>query len=334
MDANGNANTATFVFQFCVDKGPDMTPPVIVTTNLLNDKPVSFGTNSTNIEVYTNEPATCKWTHEKDKDYEKMENEMKCSSSVFEMNAQMLYTCKTTLTGLENMKENVFYFKCKDQPFAAEGDRNSMTTGYKFTLIGTQPLVIDEVKPKNETIKGATDSIKVTLEATTSAGFNRGEATCYYSETGEDDDYQMFFYDTSNNMNHEHKQDLFLVSGDYKYYIKCIDLGGNYDVKQIKFSVETDTTAPVVVRAYHIGTYLELVTNEDSKCVSDVKDCSYNFDDGTAVVKVEEKNVHYLDWGAEKTYYVKCEDEFGNRPAPNQCSIVVRAFENFKSEEA
>ncbi|MFA4952957.1 MAG: hypothetical protein WC584_01935 [Candidatus Pacearchaeota archaeon] len=333
MDANGNANTATFVFQFCVDKGPDMTPPIIVTTNLLNNMPVSFGTNSTDIEVYTNEPATCKWTHEKDKDYDKMENTMQCSSSVFEMNAQMLYTCKTKLTGLENMKENVFYFKCKDQPLAVEGDRNVMAEGYKFTLIGTQPLVIDEVKPTNQTIKGSTDSIKVTLEAKTSAGFNRGESTCYYSVTGEDDNYQMFFYDTSNNMNYQHKQDLYLVAGNYEYYIKCMDLGGNYDIEKIKFSVETDTTPPMVVRAYHIETYLEIITNENAECVYDIKDCSYDFDKGTPINRVDEDNVHYLDWNSEKTYYIKCKDEFGNMPAPNQCSIVVRAFESLKGKE-
>lgn len=334
MDANGNANTATFVFQFCVDKGPDMTPPVIVTTNLLNNMPITVGTKAVDIQVYTNEPATCKWTHDKDKDYSKMENAMQCSSSVFEMNAQMLYTCKTSLTGLEDLKENVFYFKCKDKPLAQEGDRNEMAEGYKFTLIGTQPLYIEEVKPTNETIKGSTDSIKVTLEAKTSAGFDRGKATCYYSTTGADDDYQMFFYGADSSLDYQHKQDLYLISGSYKYFIKCIDLGGNSDVEEVQFNVETDTTPPMVVRAYHLENYLNLITDEDAECVYDIKDCNYDFASGTPITRVDENNRHYLDWDTDKDYYIKCKDEFGNQPAPNQCSIVVRASKDFESMEA
>ena len=332
MDANGNSNTANFVFQFCVDEGPDMTPPVIVATNLLNDMPVTKGTDSIDIEVYTNEPATCSWAHDKELDYEDMTNKMQCSSSVLEMNAQMLYTCKTTLTGLEDLKENIFYFSCKDQPFAEEGDRNSMAEGYKFTVIGTQELYIDSVAPENGTIKGSTDSIKVTLEAKTSAGFNRGESTCYYSETGEDEDYVMFLYDTDNNMANSHKQDLFLTEGSYEYFIKCVDLGGNSDVEKVEFDVETDNDAPIVVRAFHIGTYLTLTTDEDAECFYDVKDCLYDIDDGTSIDRAEKDNEHFLEWNTDKDYYIKCKDEYNNRPSPNQCSIVVRAFDMFEKD--
>jgi len=38
-----------------------------------------------------------------------------------------------------------------------------------------------------------------------------------------------------------------------------------------------------------------------------------------------DKTTHYAQWENEKTYYIKCKDEFDNAPGPNQCSIVVGA---------
>jgi len=36
---------------------------------------------------------------------------------------------------------------------------------------------------------------------------------------------------------------------------------------------------------------------------------------------------HYVDWNTQRTYYIKCRDEYENQPAPDQCSIIVRPFE-------
>ncbi len=316
QDANGNTNTANFVFKFCVEKGPDTTPPLIVITNLLNGMPVAYNTSSINLEVYVNEPANCKWSH-LDQAYNKMEETMSCASSVLEMNAQMLYKCTTTLTGLKNKEENKFYFRCEDK---AE-DKNVNSESYKFSLIGTQPLVIDSVGP-NETIKDSTAIVKVTLEAETSAGYKEGEATCYYSDTGDDDSYIMFFETES----HKHSQELWLPEGNYKYYIKCIDLGGNTDTKIAEFRVESDTKAPAIVRAYHEESYLKLITDEEAECVYDTISCSYSFDDGLKLTDVGEVE-HYTDWNPDVNLYVKCQDEFGNQPLPNACSIIARPFQ-------
>ncbi len=316
QDANGNNNTANFVFKFCVEKGPDTTPPLIVTTNLLNGMPIAYNTSSINLEVYVNEPANCKWSH-LDQAYNKMEETMSCASSVLEVNAQMLYKCTTTLTGLKNREENKFYFRCEDR---AE-DKNVNSESYEFSLMGTQPLVIDSVGP-NETIKDSTPTVKVTLEAETSAGYKEGEATCYYSDTGNDDSYIMFFETGS----HVHSQELWLPEGNYKYYIKCIDLGGNADTKIAEFRVESDTRAPAIVRAYHEESYLKLITDESAECVYDTISCSYSFDDGIRLTEKDEVE-HYTDWDPDVNLYVKCQDEFGNQPLPNACSIIARPFQ-------
>jgi len=318
-DANGNYNKGNFVFRYCVEKGPDTTPVLIVTTNLLNGMPIGYNQTEVNLEVYVNEPAECRWSH-LDQDFEDMEITMSCASSVFEMNAQMLYKCATKLTGLKNSVDNDFYFRCKDQPGKPENERNTNAESYEFKLIGTQPLVLSSVGP-NKTIKDSTESIKVTLTARTDAGFNEGEANCYYSDTGADNNYIMFF-DTNS---YEHSQDLYLTAGTYDYWIKCLDLGGNSDVDTVQFTVKTDIFSPLIVRTFHEESYLKLITDEEAECVYGTVDCNYLFDDGTRISTIDSE--HYIDWNTKTNLYVKCKDQYGNQPAPSECNMIIRAFD-------
>ena len=315
-DANGNSNPANFIFKFCVDKGPDTTPPLIITTDLLNGMPVAYNQTSVELILYVNEPSNCKWDH-LDQNYENMETAMTCQDSVIPMNAQMLYECTTTLTGLKDRFENNFYFKCKDKATTP----NVNTESYKFTITGTQPLVINSVKPNGTTIRDSTDSVKVTLKAETSAGYNEGEAICYFSETGSENDYNQFFETNS----HTHSQDLYLSEGDYEYFIKCVDLGGNSDLEKINFNVESDSEAPIVVRAYHEETYLKIITNEDGECVYGMSTCNYAFEDGIKMTDVDGTK-HYTDWDTKTTFYIKCQDDYGNQPLPDECNIIVKGF--------
>ena len=321
QDANGNYNKGNFVFKFCVEQGPDTTPPIIATTNLINRMPIAYNKTEVNLEVYVNEPAECQWSR-LDEEFKEMENAMSCATSVFEMNARMLYKCATTLTGLKSNQDNEFYFRCKDQPGKPENERNTNAESYKFVLTGTQPLVINSVGP-NGTIKDSTESIKVTLTTGTSAGYNEGKANCYYSNTGGEDDYIMF-YETDS---HTHSQDLYLSEGSYKYWIKCLDLGGNSDVQTTEFDAESDTSAPIIVRAYNEESYLKMITNEKAECVYDVVDCNYLFADGEEIRTTNSKE-HFTEWNTKMSMYAKCKDEFGNQPTPSECSIIVRAFDS------
>jgi len=328
QDANGNYNTADFVFKLCVDAGPDTTPPLISGTNPLNGLPIAYNQTSIDIEVYVNEPVECKWSHS-DQSYDSMPDENKMDNtkadSVSDIDAQGRYTLTTTLTGLKDRQENKFYFRCKDQPSAEEEDRNVNAESYKFVLIGTQPLKIDSVGPSG-IIKDSTEVVKVTLTAKTSAGYHEGEATCEFGETLDlevDDKFTPFW-------THEHSYDLWLTEGDYEYFIRCYDLGGNPDNKTINFTVETDRQEPLVVRAYRDGTYLRIITNEPAECVYDNMDCSYSFDDGIDMKVIDETN-HFTEWNTEKDFYIKCRDEYGN--LPDECSIIIRPFEVYKGGE-
>ena len=317
QDANGNSNTANFVFKYCVEKGPDTTPPLIVSTNLLNNMPIAFDQSSIDLEIYTNEPADCRWDY-LDKAYDNMDNAFTCSKNIFQMNAQMLYPCSTTLTGLKNEFENKFYFRCKDL------SENTNAESYLFTLLGTRPLVIDYVSPDEETIKDSTDIIQVTLKVETSAGYNDGESACYYSDTGEDDSYVMF----GNTNSHQHSQELWFNAGTYKYFIKCLDLGGNTDEKTINFDVESDSLSPLVVRVYHEGSYLKLMTNEEAECVYDTTSCSYTFEDGIKIANID-GITHYTDWDTQTNFYIKCKDSYGNKPFPDKCNIIAKPAQIF-----
>jgi len=320
--SNGKANLQEFAFKFCVDKGPDTSAPKIQGFNWADNSPIAyFGENEqreVGVQVYTNEPSQCKWSHE-DKEYKDMENPLTCSDSLLNFNAQLSYTCSGKLTGLQNNKKNNLFFRCED----TAGNVNGQSR--KLTLQGTQPLVIDEVSPNNTIIRDSTNSIKVTFKAKTSAGFNNGDSICYSSDTGNSGTYVKF----SNTESYKHETNLWLGEGNYDYFVRCIDSAGNADTEKINFTIETDTEAPIVVRAFHQETSLKLITDENATCVYDNFDCNYAFEDGIGFTETGAKGgiEHSTEWTLDKNFYVKCADEFGNQPAPNECNIIVRPSE-------
>lgn len=321
-DKNENSNPANFVFKFCVDKGPDESPPVIVYTSLLNNGYVAFGESSVEFIAYVNEPAICKWSYQ-DKSYDDMEKEntMTCVTDALEMNSQMTYPCSTTLTGLKDRQDNKFYFKCKDMA----GNVNTESQPKEgFVLKGSQELVILSAGPNDETIKGPNENVKVDIEVETSAGANQGKAECSYSETGKDGSYIPFYYEDGKLFEHyKHTQTLYLTTGTYKYYLKCTDIGGNSKSATVSFDVKSDAAAPVVSRIYKEGTELILITNEEAECVYDTRDCNYQFKDGLAIT-TSDNIKHSLPWNTKSNYYIKCKDDYDNQPSPNECSIIVR----------
>lgn len=322
QDANGNFNQDAFSVNFCVEKGPDTTPPLIVDTNIQSKNPVKFNQTNLDLEVYTNEPSDCKWSRE-DREYENMENQMSCSNQLWEMNNQQVYTCKTTLTGIKDRVDNDYFFKCKDQPFAIEGDRNENKQSYLYTLVGTQPLNILELSPNN-TIFGATDTIPVFLEITTDNGHQNGESLCYYyndelnNPPAKEEDYVLFLETKTN----RHKQRQDLSEGNYNYYIKCIDLGGNAVYDLITFNVETDRSAPLVIRAYREAE-LKIITNENAECSYSHTDCNFEIESGIAMDSIDFET-HTADWQVNKNFHIRCKDSYNNQPNPNTCSIIVR----------
>ena len=324
---NGYANVGEFLFRFCIDPLPDTSQPNMQGFNLLDRTPIRWldetEAHETQVSIYVNEPLFsdingCKWSHS-DKDYANMEGNMtSCSDTISEFttfNAQISYACSGTLTGLQNSQENKFYFRCKD----TAGNVN--TASKELTLIGSNPLIIDSVGPSGN-IKGSSNLIKIALNARTSAGYEEGVADCYYSNTGNYNDYTKF----ENTRSYTHSNEIYLPEGNYTYYIQCFDMAGNIEVTTTEFGIETDFGAPSVVRAYYEGGNLNLITSESAECVYDTTSCNYLFDDGVGITSSDDIT-HSVEWNTNENLYIKCQDEYGNQPS--QCSVILRAFEFF-----
>ena len=121
----------------------------------------------------------------------------------------------------------------------------------------------------------------------------------------------------------EHRQRQDLVTGSYKYYFKCVDLGGNAASNSSSFNVEVDRSPPAVVRAYREGS-LKIITSEDSICSYSNKDCNFEIKDGIAM-PYDNQEVHTAEWKL-LNYYIRCKDDYDNQPNPNTCSIVVKPY--------
>ena len=321
-DANGNENVDEFVFNFCVDKSPDTTPPVIEGTSIRNNGFVRFNADKVPIELYVNEPVECKWSRES-KNYNDMENNLNCFTETFQINTDLNYVCKGNLTGIKNQEDNKFYFRCKDQPGKPENERNVNVQSHELVLKGSQPLNIISVGP-NQTVSGSTTTVPVDLTVRTDDGAEEGKAICYFSGTGEQDSYIAMFETNS----FEHKQSLYLPVGRYKYYFRCIDLGGNTAEANTEFNVFVDKQTPKVTRAYR-EEGLKIVTDEDAQCVYSLTSCNYVFSEGLPMIYSNPliKRNNFAEWKPNAVYYTKCRDLYGNEPSPNECSIVVSAIE-------
>jgi len=328
MDANGNGqNSAAVAFSFCVKQGPDTTQPIIEGTSITDGSPVQYNADKVPIEVYVNEPAECKWSRI-DKDYKDMENNMDCATQTFQINADLNFVCKTELTGIKNELDNKFFFRCKDLPNKPDNERNVMTSSFPLTLRGTQPLTIDSAGP-NGTIKGGQSVVEADLRVKTSHGANDGKAVCYYS-TERDNSGIFIAMDATND--YVHNQSQFLQAGNYQYFFRCIDAGGNVAVSNTTFSIFVDITEPKIARVYKDGNTLKIVTNEEAQCVYSTTNCNYNFQDGIALTYESsqgglKKNIHYTDWNPAVAYYIKCQDLNGRKPTPNKCSVIVQGSE-------
>src|SRR3989338_1025136 len=329
-EKNGNAMTEEYVFSFCVDDGPDTSPPVVEGFSIPSDNYVQFNKDDVAIEMYVNEPAECRWSAQ-DKDYDSMENEMVCSNEPSQINAELNYVCSGNLAGIKNKKSNQFYFRCLDQPELKgtdkETDRNPNRQSVPYILRGSRPLDIIDVSP-NGTLLGSTDVVSVDIQIETSNGAQgNGNATCFISTDGTRDSYAAMF----ETQGYLHKQTYRnLINGNYTFFFRCIDFGGNVAESNTTFEVQVDKSSPTVTRAYRNKDALQIITDEDAECVyAPSGNCNYQLKDAIKMPYLEsdDKKIHIAEWKDNGVYYIKCLDLYDNQPAESKCSMVVRAID-------
>ncbi len=322
-DANGNENVDEYSISFCVNQGPDTTPPRIEGTSITTGSPVQYKIEQLPIEVYVNEPVECRWSTQS-KAYDDMENAMRCANDVAQFNSDLSYTCTTNLTGIKDREENKFYFRCKDQPGKEEKERNVMAQSHELSLMGSQSLTIDSVAP-NGTISGSTNAVSVTLSIQTSNGANEGKAICSFSNKSApaSDFITMFSTDS-----YTHSQELTLSAGTYIVHFRCVDSGGNLATAQTRFTVNIDKQAPQVTRMYR-DQALKVTTDEEAECRYSTTSCNFAITDGLRMQyqNVDTRTRHFADWKQGITYYIRCVDAYGNEPNPAACSVIARPIE-------
>ncbi|MDO8555757.1 MAG: hypothetical protein Q7R96_01110, partial [Nanoarchaeota archaeon] len=79
-DTHGNYNLAEYEITVQVNPEPDLTPPSIIETSILNNGYLPYNTNRTAFSLMTNEPASCKWNKE-DVDYINMPYNFICNNN-------------------------------------------------------------------------------------------------------------------------------------------------------------------------------------------------------------------------------------------------------------
>lgn len=324
QDAWGNFNIDEYIVNFCINSGPDLTAVDHTWTATKPKDSIFLKYNSTKSDftIWINEPAECRYDIVENKNYNEMIPMEECKT---ELANKELYgwPCSTILTDLSN-GENKFYIKCKDKPWvqteediAEYEERNINQDDFVYTLyVSESELKIDSILPQGE-IKAGFEPISVDLKVETSGGMDNGKSACYFSFLSYEN-MNLFFDSFSDS----HKQNFNLMKGDYNIYVKCQDDSGNIDYGNAGFSLNIDSSPPDAVRVYGEGNNLILLTDEEAECVYDFNRCNFNIDDAISMTTAFSTR-HSANLIIGKTYYIKCEDVWGNKN--NECAIIVRS---------
>ncbi|OIO81803.1 hypothetical protein AUJ84_00195 [Candidatus Pacearchaeota archaeon CG1_02_32_132] len=316
QDGSGNKNDDDFTVRFCISPEDDTTPPILQKFNPESPAYVSLDATELNLTFYTNEPADCRYSLT-DNDYETMQNQIDCANNVSDMTL-FGFECLTTLpvAGDEN-----YYLRCKDKPWAEEGERNANSQSVNYEIIQTtDPLIIESVEinpePVNGLIKTGGRYVSVDLTVTTSGGapVNR---YCTYGFGG--DNNLARFFESGGDIHRQTFSSLF--EGNYDIGIRCEDDVGNFAQDSVQFDIEVDNVGPTITRVYSQNSLLYIITNEDSMCSYSHNSCNFGFDDEDVSEMSGDELIHSADFNSNLNYYVKCKDEYSN---VGEC-LTVRA---------
>jgi len=309
-DTHGHESPGFYSVDMCVKEGEDVTPPVVRATAPRNGGIVGFDVSSKNVTIVTNELAICRWDLS-DVVYSAMGNEMSCLDSLGRPSNVQGYVCSDILATASG--DNIYYVRCMDQPWLNESG-NANVESYVYNLKKPSKMIeIDWIEPNGD-FEINSDMVTIELQVQTSGG---GDVHyCSYSFSG----YEMMIrlFDSGETL---HKQPLNRPSGLHKIYIECEDETGDSVRSVTSFRIIRDSSTPQVARVWQDSGKLHVVTTEVADCRYTTDSCRFNWDDGELAGNGEE---HIISVIRGDTYYIKCEDEFGN--VPSGCSISVKAL--------
>ena len=321
QDAVGNVNEKDYEVEFDVSKEPDFTAPTIVGTNFGQETYLRYGTNRTDVTLYVNEPADCKWSTTP-LDYKVMPEQNKCVAS--RLNSLGYYECQNVgerqlgafgpginTTGMKSGENKFVYFKCQDK----SENKNYDKEAFRLTLKGSEPLEIKTKEPSG-VIKTSQQQANLTIKVITDGGaLLNGNANCKYTqqESLKNNLGSMTpFLQTNSSI---HIQPWSPPTGRQDIYVGCEDTAGNSVFTNINFTIENDVVPPSIVKIYTDESLqppvFTIELNEKAVC----KDSTIGtFDYETeGNLMIQDGNVQKTSTPGSSIYYVSCKDEFGNK---------------------
>lgn len=195
----------------------------------------------------------------------------------------------TALSDLKGLKTYNMYIACNDSRGNLEYANISLIKGSLFDVNITSP---------KGTIYAKKPVISVNTSRMTSCTYNID--TLQYNFTGETK-----LLDNAHSVQHRE-----LAPGTYQLSIECKDIAGTLNKAETAFSIDADDVAPSIIRAYNLNDLLHIVTDKPSVCAYSIKDCNFNFADGTSMAPTDLSTVHEAVWSLD-TFYIKCQNEWG-----------------------
>jgi hypothetical protein len=360
LDAAGNGEIMQpFTIPFDVMRTPDTLAPILSNFTPVSGSKIKFNTTSKFVTFNMNEPAQCKWDFY-DKDFDLMNNSFQCDESITANALVRGYSCSGILTNVtlngtvhQETREicsetssgyscrqetrtvaeqsgTKFYIRCKDQPWLEGREtqlytRNKNDASIAYVLWPSDRLEITGAEPTGNVFLGSANT-SITISVSTYGGAGFGRAICKWIMSNSSSfigspGFRNFFTTNSE----RHTQIVNPDVGDNFVQIKCTDTAENTVEKNISFNVAIDDSAPVIIRMYSNAGKLNIVTNEDSKCIVSMnraEKCSFNRQNSTLMTGFEK--IHTIAWKNDAYYYISCSDFFGN--SNSGCTTELRTY--------
>ena len=317
QDAYEHESRGFYKIDMCVNQGPDKMAPLIDAYSPADDTMVGFNVSSRDVEIYVNENnVSCRWDAE-DKDYDLMGNDWSCGTNPSGVYGSFS-RCNATLP--VGVGDSEFYIRCKDQGWlegVGRGDeRNPNVESFVYRLRKpVKKIAIDWIEPDAD-FEVSTPTATADFKIATSGGGDWHH--CSYSFDGYDNMVDNLF---QTGAERPHSWAMNWPAGDHNIFVECVDETGDSARAMTSFKIVRDSSAPQVARVWQSSGVLHLITNEKAECRYATTSCRYNWEDGEMAGNGKE---HTIDVVRGDSYYIKCEDEFGN--VPSECSIEVRAL--------
>lgn len=320
MNFAGQLNEAEFVVQIRAKEGPDLTPADLRRFYPETNSYLKQGTNSTEVILYLNEPAECRFDYEYDalsgsEGYDELRHKMFCSTD----KSSAFFGEWRCFANLENLTEglNNLYFRCKDQPDLEETENyprntnlasknyklNVCSNGLEISLLNTDRLI----EEKNFTLSVSTSGCL-------------GDAVCSFRMQNYSSLYSNFF-ETGKRV---HSQLLMLPQGEHLIDVMCEDESGNIANQTFKFTVYFDDVPPQILRVLNLDGNINLITDEDAECMYGTNKsiaCGFDFNSNTLSYLSKE---HKFKSNPLEMYFIRCRDKKLN--VVQSCSAIIKSI--------